>query len=586
MQAALMKAFRTLEEEQKKQHETDAADIMSQNTTMLLQRSSNTSQPISIGRVRSISFADDLAETDSADAAEVIQQRPLHLSEPIRESSSVFRQRRQETTTMSTTPRLTLSAFRRPENSVRLTKCDRNRRLEDEYELHSNRRNNCGKILGHGAFACVRLARRKRDGLHVAVKSIAKHEALRSRRLRSRGRTYLEEWEILRQLNDNPYVISLLDVYETDEEIQLVTEYCRGGELFDAIQKQKQATPQSLLSSPAALENSSVKTQYTEQQAACITKQILHALQDLESRGIVHRDIKAENILLVDNDEKSIQVKLCDFGMARSMVRYTSDSEKVTASCSDDDEDSGSDGDSSPLTPGRTQSFSLVGSDYYMAPEVRMGGTYSTAVDMYSLGVTVYIMLCGFPPVFSDDNDDDNEIVLFPDAYNWKNVSDEAKDLVRKLLLTNSEERISAKEALSHAWVCQCSLPFESLKIAAASTVESLDLVRERLYKALGTPKNQLSPQRPSSRKKRRVSSPTKDTASAWSCPVTAIEHKRQRRASQTLMVLADLYRVSSAPKPGEAATTATRPTPEAVSSASKDRRSSFTPPVTTALSI
>lgn len=164
---------------------------------------------------------------------------------------------------------LTLSAFRRPENTIRLTQADPLRRLELEYDLHGA----CARgVLGHGAFSTVRLAVRLSDGVQVAVKSIAKHEALRSRRLRHvqgvtlRGH-YLEEWEILRRLQNHPYVINLLDVFETLEEIQLVTEYCPGGELFDAIQKKQRKNRRSGSSSSSS-----------EAQAAQITSQILLAL--------------------------------------------------------------------------------------------------------------------------------------------------------------------------------------------------------------------------------------------------------------------------------------------------------------------
>jgi tRNA A-37 threonylcarbamoyl transferase component Bud32 len=198
-------------------------------------------------------------------------------------------------------PPLTLSAFRRPEETVRLTDCDASRLLENEYNLRAPE---C-RVIGHGAFSTVRLAIRFSDGRRVAVKSISKFDALRSRRLRRAGSRHMDEWEIMQLLKNNPYVLTLLDVFETNDEIHLITEYCQGGELFDAIKKK------------GSRRNSFRRGRYSEPQAARITHQILRALVDLHAHGIVHRDIKPENILLLNSDESDIQVKLCDFGVAR-----------------------------------------------------------------------------------------------------------------------------------------------------------------------------------------------------------------------------------------------------------------------------
>lgn len=279
---------------------------------------------------------------------------------------------------------LTLSAYRRPENTIRLTQSDPSRRIEDDYDLHGA---GVSGVLGHGAFSTVRLAVRRRDGMQVAVKTIAKHEALRSRRLRRvdengiTSRHYLEEWEILRRLQDQPHVITLLDVYETEEEIQLVTEYCPGGELFDAIQKRQRRNRRQGGSSTSGY----------EEQAASITQQILEALEKIHSLNIVHRDVKPENILLAKpNNGESVHVKLCDFGVARPLIPSEEEHHLTVATNGASSVCISSDGEASPLTPGsRSRSFSTVGTDYYAAPELTYGGSYDTAVDIYSLGVTL-----------------------------------------------------------------------------------------------------------------------------------------------------------------------------------------------------
>jgi serine/threonine protein kinase len=404
----------------------------------------------------------------------------------------------------NTKPRLTLSAYRR--TAIRLTPADPTQRFEDSYDLHAP---GC-RVLGHGAFSTVRLAVRKHDGIQVAVKTIAKHDALRAQRLRVGGRRYLEEWEILRRMHQHPYIIDILDLFESDDEIQLVMEYCQGGELFDAIQKKRNRFP------------SARRGQYSERQAACVTSQILRALADLHAQGIVHRDVKPENILLVsDDDDCNIHVKLADFGVARSLAP-----ELVTPG----------DGDVSPLTPNRQRSFSIVGSNYYVAPEVHYGSTYDAAVDIYSLGVTLYILLCGFPPVFSGP--ENNAEVVFPVSY-WKDISEEAKDLVRAMVTSDTESRITADEALRNRWIVAnmegltspSRIRRREMSIMRPEQPVHLDL--NRLYKSLGA-LQQVS-------KKRSFHASRSDSP-----------HKRakmERRTSSALIALADLYRVTSPPR-------------------------------------
>jgi serine/threonine protein kinase len=191
-----------------------------------------------------------------------------------------------------------------------------------------------------------------------------------------------------------------------------------------------------------------------------------------------------------------------------------------------------SDGEASPLTPSsRSRSFSTVGSDYYAAPELAYGGSYNTAVDVYSLGVTLYIILCGFPPVFGDAfndciDDDDGFQILFPDTY-WTNISEGAKDLLRKMLHPDPAVRITAKEALNDAWIHDC---LQKDRQRLSKTQLDFDLIRSQLFKKLGE------------RKKRR--SIPQDTQ------LRKRHHRRlQRRASTSaLMALADLYRGVAAP--------------------------------------
>lgn len=353
--------------------------------------------------------------------------------------------------------KLTLSAYRKPEETVRLTDCDTSRQLENEYNLRAV---GC-KVIGHGAYSTVRSAMRHSDGMKVAIKSLSKFDALRARRLRRpKGSTHADEWEIMKLLQNNPYVLTLFDVFETDTEIHLVTEFCRGGELFDAI-KRKGTTERS----------SYRRGRFMEPQAARITNHILKALVELHALGIVHRDIKAENILLLNSDESDIQVKLCDFGMARLQHRDNTPANdsggETTATSSSSLTETASDGEASPSTPGL-----LFGTN--TPPEGFHGNRIGPATDIFSLGVTLYILLCGFSPVFCED------VVQFPDAY-WNNISIEAKDVVRSMLHHDSQERITAVDALENAWIRQ-----QTTRVRRGSISANLELVRARLIRSLG----------------------------------------------------------------------------------------------------
>jgi serine/threonine protein kinase len=382
-------------------------------------------------------------ETDTQDSPATSALAPLHIETNVTkiQTSSAALPPSASSPPAPVTPRkfpkLTLSAFRRPEQTVRLTESNPNRRLESEYNLQSS---HC-RVLGHGAFSTVRLAIRLDDGTRVAVKSIAKHDALRARRLLPPGSRHLDEWEILKLMDHNPHIIDLLDIFETEEEIHLVTEYCAGGELFDAIKKK------------GSRRSSFRRGRYSEPVASRIANQVLRALEDLHNHNIVHRDVKPENILLMNDDESDIQAKLCDFGMARAHRKSSSLSDGGL-----------SDGESSPSTPGLVYTTNS-------APEV-VNGSAGPATDIYSLGVTLYILLCGFPPVFCDDT------VVFPKAF-WADISEEAKGIIRKMLLPDPSKRISATAALTDPWIRQ-----QTTRVRRGSISANLELVRSRLSKA------------------------------------------------------------------------------------------------------
>ena len=164
---------------------------------------------------------------------------------------------------------------------------------------------------------------------------------------------------------------------------------------------------------------------FDEVTAARIVRQIISAIKHLHDRGICHRDLKLENIMLESPTSKEPIVKVIDFGLAS----YFTENE---------------------LLQTRT------GTPYYMAPEV-IEGNYDESCDMWSIGVITYCLLAGYPP-FNDDSDAklyrkiqtcDYEFYDNP----WANISKEAKSFITSLITTNRSKRMKPIEALKHPWI-------------------------------------------------------------------------------------------------------------------------------------
>ncbi|CAM9642609.1 unnamed protein product [Phaeothamnion confervicola] len=183
-------------------------------------------------------------------------------------------------------------------------------------------------------------------------------------------------------------------------------EQMKGGELFDRI-VQKQF--------------------YNEKDARDVLKVLLEAVKYCHDRNIAHRDLKPENLLLVSADDDSL-IKVADFGFARPV-----DSGGLRTQCG---------------TPG------------YVAPEILKGESYGLQVDMWSIGVIMYILLGGYPPFHDDNQATQAKLyqkikkgkVVFHEQY-WGQVSDDAKDLIRKMLTLAPPDRITAADALRHPWL-------------------------------------------------------------------------------------------------------------------------------------
>jgi len=273
-----------------------------------------------------------------------------------------------------------------------------------------------GDLLGEGGYSVVKLATSKIDKSNVAVKIISKN-LLSENDLES----LQQEVSILQQLH-HKNVTRLIDYFDEADHYYMVLEYLEGGELFDRIVK---------------------KTFYSEKEARDLVFTILMVIKYLHDLNIVHRDLKPENLLLSSKSDDSL-IKLADFGFAIHVDGYS-----ITTQCG---------------TPG------------YIAPEILKNKPYGKPCDMWSFGVILYILLGGYPPFH-----DDNQRVLFrkickadytfhPDY--WSGVSDDAKDLIRKLLNVDQDKRLTVIQALDHPWLGKT--PEELAKFSLDNTLKTL----------------------------------------------------------------------------------------------------------------
>nr|AAO01099.1 CG10967-PA [Drosophila virilis] len=280
-----------------------------------------------------------------------------------------------------------------------------------EYEYSSK------DMLGHGAFAVVYKGRHRKKHMPVAIKCVTKKGLIKAQNLLGKEIKILKELTELHHEN----VVALLDCKESQDCVNLVMEYCNGGDLADYL---------------------SVKGTLSEDTVRLFLIQLAGAMKALYTKGIVHRDLKPQNILLSHNYGKTlpapskITLKIADFGFARFL------NEGVMAA-------------------------TLCGSPMYMAPEVIMSLQYDAKADLWSLGTIVYQCLTGKAPFYAQTPHElkfyyEQNANLAPKIPHG--VSPDLRDLLLCLLRRNSKDRISYESFFVH--------PFLQGKKAAVSPVD------------------------------------------------------------------------------------------------------------------
>jgi len=259
------------------------------------------------------------------------------------------------------------------------------------------------KPLGQGAAGEVYKANHKTNvGLMAAIK-VCKTEALDQK-------SELQEVNVWKNLL-HPHVVRLYSYKKTKDKLYLITEFMEGGELFDAIVSKGEDDPEG----------------YSEKWAQDIAEDVALALQYLHKNNVVHRDLKPENLLLKTKAKDSVEVKIADFGFAQI------------------------------LDEKHKKLHERLGTPGYAAPEILQDRAYGTEADIWSFGVILYILLCGYPPFDSEDEDEmDRNICLGVydfDEEDWSQISPSAKDLVNKCLTVDQKNRYTADQILQHPWM-------------------------------------------------------------------------------------------------------------------------------------
>lgn len=320
------------------------------------------------------------------------------------------------------------------------------------------------QVLGEGAFSSVYKAMNVETDEVVAVKIINKFNLTQKQLANIHNEIHI--MNTLANSGSQQNILRLIESFDTPDNCFLILEYCDGGEIFNKIIEY---------------------TYFSEQLSRHVFLQLLDAIHFLHQHNVVHRDIKPENLLFEripfnprseaeykqalrnsDDDLKEDEgafvpgvgggcigtIKLADFGLAK-LLRFDPLASKGKAQ-------------SNLKTP--------CGTAGYTAPEVIHCGVerkrkfssstsrnnyYSKSVDIWSLGCFLYTILCGFPPFYDDNHDILTQKIItanyvFLEPW-WDEISEDAKDLISRMLVINPEQRITIEEIYQHPWVAEAT---------------------------------------------------------------------------------------------------------------------------------
>lgn len=266
--------------------------------------------------------------------------------------------------------------------------------------------------LGRGASGEVRLVTNKVTGIKYACKIIAKNDTMND------AQSMSTEMEIMKRIRHRN-IVSMYELYESSKCMWVILELVDGGDLHRHLTEYQH---------------------YSESIAAKYCRQILSGLHYLHSLGVVHRDLKLDNILLKGSNGQ-FEVKIADFGLS-ALVRLG---------------EGGYDANESAKRKKFTGLQEMWGTKEYFAPEVIAGG-YGPQADMWSMGCIMYEMLVGRPafPILRDEKELFARIqkrVFDTACKEYSTLSEGAKDLINQMLVVDPKMRFSATEALKHPWI-------------------------------------------------------------------------------------------------------------------------------------